>query len=53
MASFGLAELLVLIGLAALVLLIVGFWLALAAFRRTRRLERRMDDPGANRYPRT
>jgi hypothetical protein len=52
MVSFGLAELLVVLGLAALALVFVVFWLALAALRRTKRLERRMEEPGTARYPR-
>jgi hypothetical protein len=43
MGNVGLAELIVLADLAAAALLVTAFWLALRAYRRARRLERRMN----------
>lgn len=52
MGFLGLTELLVLVALPILGLIIAAFCLALAAFRRVKRLERRMDDPMSSRSPR-
>ena len=45
MGFLGLTELLVLLALPVLGLIIAAFCLALAAFRRVKRLERRLDEP--------
>ncbi len=45
MGFLGLTELLILIALPILGLIIAAFCLALAAFRRVKRLERRLEDP--------
>lgn len=45
MGFLGLTELLILIALPVFGLIIAAFCLALAAFRRVKRLERRLEDP--------
>ena len=45
MGFLGLTELLILIALPVLGLIIAAFCMALAAFRRVKRLERRLEDP--------
>ena len=49
MAFLGLTELLILLLLPTLALLIGAFVMALVAFRRVKRLERRMDDADPTR----
>ncbi len=52
MGFLGLTELLILIALPVLGLVIAAFCLALAAYHRVKRLERRLDDPMHPRGPR-
>ncbi len=52
MGFIGLTELLILIAVPVLGLVIAGFCLALTAYRRVRRLERRLDEPMPPRNPR-
>lgn len=52
MGFLGLTELLVLVALPILGMIIAAFCLALAAYRRVRRLERRLEDPMFTRSPR-